>query len=215
MASDTPDSFQCGPFEVTRRPDASAFAEKLNRLREAVDSCRLQPGKGYDVSRSSNGTVLSIKTGNQSVSNVMLFPFQLTVRANPSKGAEHYEFYAVTGTVGDGTLKIKNIEAWVDFVAPARIYLEAAIKDLEIKTLEIKTQEISKPFARTEIKDGAQAFSRIALGIYHKKQDTDKTYQLVQNVKTDILPCLFAYNGFPAIILSQELFVPIDTLSDA
>ena len=63
MPNEKPDSFQCGPFEVARNPDVRTFVEKLNRLREAVDQCRIQPGVGYTVNRATNGTVLSIKTG--------------------------------------------------------------------------------------------------------------------------------------------------------
>lgn len=63
MPSEKPDSFQCGPFEVARNPDVRTFVEKLNRLREAVDSCRLQPGVGYTLTRSPGGTTLSIKAG--------------------------------------------------------------------------------------------------------------------------------------------------------
>jgi hypothetical protein len=63
VPNEKPDSFQCGTFEVSRNPDVRQFVEKLNRLREAVDACRVQPGVGYTVNRSSGGTVLSIKAG--------------------------------------------------------------------------------------------------------------------------------------------------------
>jgi hypothetical protein len=42
VPNEKPDSFQCGPFEVARNPDVRQFVEKLNRLREAVDACRVQ-----------------------------------------------------------------------------------------------------------------------------------------------------------------------------
>lgn len=61
MASDKPDSFAVGAFEVVRKADVRAFVEKLNRLREVVDSIRLQDGVGYTVNRSTNGTTLAIR----------------------------------------------------------------------------------------------------------------------------------------------------------
>lgn len=64
MPNEKTDSFQCGPFEVARNPDVRTFVDKLNRLREAVDQCRIQPGVGYTINRGTNGTVLSIKTGS-------------------------------------------------------------------------------------------------------------------------------------------------------
>ena len=85
MASDKPDSFQCGAFEVAKNPNVSQFVEKLNRLREAVDQCRLQPGVGYTLNRSSGGTTLSIQAGSaiQSVSPVN--PFALSIRKKDKK----------------------------------------------------------------------------------------------------------------------------------
>ena len=57
------DSFQVGPFQVTANPSARELAEKLNRLREAVESCRLQPGVGYTINRTTGGTTLVMKAG--------------------------------------------------------------------------------------------------------------------------------------------------------
>jgi len=60
MAFTQPDSFQIGPFEVRKNPSPQELAEKLNRLREAVDQLRLQPGPGYLVNRTRGGTTLQI-----------------------------------------------------------------------------------------------------------------------------------------------------------
>lgn len=63
MAFTQPDSFQIGPFEVRKNPSPAELAEKLNRLREAVEQVRLQPGPGYLVNRSRGGTTLQILSG--------------------------------------------------------------------------------------------------------------------------------------------------------
>ena len=84
MANEKPDSFQCGPFEVSRNPDVRQFVEKLNRLREAVDACRIQPGVGYTVNRSSGGTVLSIHAGNKSALRDNRHPWKVSLGVDDS-----------------------------------------------------------------------------------------------------------------------------------
>lgn len=97
--NDKPDSFRCGPFEVSARPDAAQFADKLNRLREAVDMCRLQPGVGYTINRSSNGTTLSIATGGGTSAAVEKYPFQVTTKIK--KQSVHYNVYKESGKVAN------------------------------------------------------------------------------------------------------------------
>lgn len=93
------DSFGIGPFEVRRNPSAQELAEKLNRLREAVDQCRLQPGPGYTVSRSRGGTTLQILPrpggGGGTTAAEEACPFQLTSAATTA---------GLNVTVGPGTI---------------------------------------------------------------------------------------------------------------
>ena len=202
MASDKPDSFQCGPFEVASNPNVSQFVEKLNRLREAVDACRIQPGVGYNVSRSSGGTTLTIKSESVSSPAVEDHPFKLQVR----KKEDAYEFKVGPGTVLFNTKQPDNINAWVGFdSAPARIYLEAEISDLNITALTLKYKNSDEEFMRTEISSGEQTFARITIGLYVPTSTGGTDYRIIQNVRTEILAPLFSFNGYPAIELTQEL----------
>lgn len=201
MANEKPDSFQCGPFEVARNPDVRTFVEKLNRLREAVDQCRVQPGVGYTVNRSSGGTVLAIKTGSPSGEAEFLHPFKLRVRSKDSR----FEFLCTTGIVGNNQIKVDNVEKWVTFKAPASIYLEADINDdMTITGLTLKAQKADDPLARTEISDGKQAKARISIGLYVPTEPTKKDYRIIQNVTTNIMTPLFCFDGYPALALTQE-----------
>lgn len=197
MASELPDSFKCGPFEVARNPSVTQFVEKLNRLREAVDQCRIQPGIGYTLSRSSGGTTLSIRESN-GASTEKEHPFKLKVR----KKGDAYEFWATQGQMGG--VEVSNIEQWVSFKAPARIYIEAKIDDMSVSSAELKTQEPNKTYKRTEINSGKQAYARITIGLYVPATPEKKDYQIVQNVTTDIMTPTFCYNGYPALVLTQE-----------
>jgi hypothetical protein len=60
MAFDQPDSFQIGPFEVRPNPSPRELAEKLNKLREAVEQVRIQPGPGYTINRTRGGTTIQL-----------------------------------------------------------------------------------------------------------------------------------------------------------
>lgn len=201
MANEKPDSFQCGPFEVARNPDVRSFVEKLNRLREAVDQCRVQDGVGYTVIRSSGGTTLSIRPAVGGAAAPFDHPFKLSVK----KTQDEYQFFAMQGTVGNNQVKVDNMEKWVTFKAPARIYLEAAINDdLTITGLTLKSQEADKELARTEIQDGKQSVARISIGLYVPTQADKKDYRIIQNVTTNIMTPLFCYSGYPALALTQE-----------
>ena len=105
MPNEKPDSFQCGPFEVARNPDVRAFVDKLNRLREAVDQCRLQPGVGYTLNRSPGGTTLSIKAGGAGGAAVPdPHPWQVFV---VTQNRRRY-FRVTTGSVLDG-VSVENL----------------------------------------------------------------------------------------------------------
>jgi hypothetical protein len=198
MASDRPDSFQCGSFEVAQNPNVTQFVEKLNRLREAVDQCRIQPGVGYTLTRSGGGTSLTIKTGSGAL-GADLYPFKIKIRQKDKK----YQFYISSGYVGSNLVIVKNQESWVKFEPPSTIYLEAKIVDLKITELEFKTKKYSEALEPVEINE-KQTASRIIIGFYHDP-DGEKNYQLIQNVKTNILVKLKCSDGYPALIMTQEM----------
>jgi hypothetical protein len=200
MPSEKPDSFQCGPFSVAKNPDIVQFVEKLNRMREMVDSCRIQPGIGYTFTRSSGGTTLTIKSGSSvSVEN---HSFKLDVR----QASSGYEFKVGPGTVQNNEIAPDNIDTWVAFAtAPARIYLEAEITELEITSLTFLAQDSDAELLRTEISSGEQTFARITIGLYVPTTTGGTDYRVIQNVRTDIMTPLFAFNGYPALQLTQEV----------
>jgi hypothetical protein len=201
MSYEKPDSFQCGAFSVAKNPDVTQFVDKLNRLREMVDSCRIQQGTGYTFTRSSGGTTLSIKTASEA-SSVAAHPFKLDVRTTTTA----YEFKVGPGTVQNNAIQPNNINAWVGFTpVPARIYLEAVISDLEITSMTFKAQAAATALTRTAVTSGAQSFARITIGLYQATTSGGTDYRVVQNVKTDIMTPLFAFNGYPAIQLTQEV----------
>lgn len=201
MPSEKPDSFQCGPFSVAKNPDIVQFVEKLNRLREMVDSCRIQPGIGYTFTRSSGGTTLSIKTGS-GASSVADHSFKLDVRTTTTA----YEFKVGPGTVQNNAIQPSNINTWVGFTAvPARVYLEAEISDLEVSSMMFKAQGAGSSLARTVVTAGEQTHARITIGLYAATTSGGTDYRVVQNVRTDIMTPLFAYNGYPALQLTQEV----------
>lgn len=82
MASDQPDSFQIGPFEVRQNPSPRELADKLNRLREAVDQVRLQPGPGYTLARSRGGTTIQILARPGGSSATETCPFDVSLQAS-------------------------------------------------------------------------------------------------------------------------------------
>jgi hypothetical protein len=198
MASDKPDSFQCGQFEVAKNPNVSQFVEKLNRLREAVDQCRIQPGVGYTINRSPGGTSLSIKNSSETTATINKRPFSLSIR----KKDKNYEFYVTTGILNNGT-KIDNLEKWVSFnsTPPTIIYLEAKLSDLGIISATIKSKSQDEVFKTIEISGGKQEYARIAIGFY---AGSGETFSIVQNVMTNISLTNLCFDGFPAVNLAQE-----------
>ena len=200
MASDKPDSFQCGPFEVARNPDVRQFVDKLNRLREAVDQCRIQPGVGYDVQRSAGGTTLSIRADKGGSMDRDEHPFMLKVR----KKDKQSQFFVTQGAVGSNDVRISNQEKWVDFETPANIYLEAEVKDTKITKLTLKSKKPDEEMKRVEIANGEQKYSRISIGLYAPTEPTKKDFRVVQNVRTNILAALICSEGYPAVLLTQE-----------
>jgi len=198
MPSEKPDSYQCGAFEIASNPNVTQFVEKLNRMREAVDSCRIQPGVGYDIIRTTGGTVLSIKNANNRA-GADIYPFKIETRQKDKK----YQFFVHLGYVGSNSVKAKNQEKWVDFIPPARIYLEATIDDLTVTALEFKTNKHDETLEPVAIAE-KQTASRIAIGMFFDPEDK-KNYQLTQNVRTNLFLKLICADGYPALFMLQEL----------
>ena len=198
MASEKPDSFQCGPFEVASNPSVTQFADKLNRLREAVDQCRLQPGVGYTLNRSSGGTTLTIKTGSGSSVAEDVYPFKIKIRQKDKK----YQFFVVQGSVGDNAVLVSNQEKWVDLKPPARIYLEVKLSDSKITNCLLKTSKPDEILELVSIEEGKQTKSRISIGLYLDPEGK-KSYQIVQNVKTNISTNGVCSDGYPVILLTH------------
>jgi len=204
MPSDKPDSFQCGPFEVSRSPNIGLFVEKLNRLREAIDSCRILPGVGYDFSRGPNGTVLTIRPSHgqgQSSAAQGRHPFQLSFRTTKEKTTE---FYVEDGIVGNNSVKTDGLTSWTNFISPARIYLEAKISDTKISSLSVKSQPVKDAMERITTQQGVQTFARISVGTIAPASAESKTLVVVQNITTDLLSPILCVNGVPAVLLTQE-----------
>jgi hypothetical protein len=195
MASEKPDSFQCGPFEVARNPNISQFVEKLNRLREAIDQCRIQPGVGYKLSRSSGGTTLSINTGQSGSVATDPHPFKIYARkknnqweAKVQKESELYVPFKMGISKLDEWTKIGNKEV-------CQIYLDAKISDLKIQSAKIDFSGESKSLVDPAQGEGAQTATRIPLGSIAK----DGT--ITQSVKTHVRTNLGCMNGFAYLLI--------------
>lgn len=193
-----PDSFQCGPFEVARNPDVRTFVDKLNRLREAVDSCRLQPGVGYTFSRSANGTVLNIqpRTGGGGTEDV--FPFQVTFTIRDEE--VFFRVHPESGTVGN--LEVERLGEEIstgqpDLDTSIRIILSADVSPGPVITrLYLRSQPVDEDFFDFEPGQldelAPQTRANIILATLSKEG-------VVQNVRTHLTYTLGSSNGFPAL----------------
>ncbi|NBQ64098.1 MAG: hypothetical protein EBS49_00940 [Verrucomicrobia bacterium] len=95
MASDQSDSFQIGAFQVRENPSNLTLADKLNRIREAIDQVRLQPGPGYTLSRTRGGTTIQILSRQGSSALSESCPFDVSVEASGSS----YKIKVLPGTL--------------------------------------------------------------------------------------------------------------------
>lgn len=194
MANEKPDSFQCGPFEVARNPNVSQFVEKLNRLREAVDQCRLQPGVGYTLNRSSGGTTLSIRGQGGSVA-IDPHPFKIYARKKDNqweaKIQKESELYVPSKR------DISGLDEWtrIGNKEVCQIYLDAKISDLKIQSAKIDFSGESKSLVDPAEGEGPQTATRIPLGSIGK----DGT--ITQNVKTHVRTNLGCLDGFAYLLI--------------
>jgi hypothetical protein len=95
MAFDQPDSFQIGPFEVRQNPSPRELAEKLNKLREAVEQVRIQPGPGYTVNRTRGGTTIQILSRPGGSGAAETCPFDVSLQVSGS----NYKIKVEPGTL--------------------------------------------------------------------------------------------------------------------
>jgi hypothetical protein len=199
VPNEKPDSFQCGPFEVSRNADVRQFVDKLNRLREAVDACRVQPGVGYNVSRSANGTVLSIRSAAASApAAAERFPFQVTRAARdgaPGFVVEQQSRLNAARIPGAGEFQ----------PAPARassynVFLEAQVgQNLSV------LRPVFAAYRETEVKEvvepqpysGPQNLTRMLIASVSPSG-------VVQAVRTHVTSILVSYAGQPAVIMTSQ-----------
>lgn len=203
MPNEKPDSFQCGPFEVARNPDVRSFVEKLNRLREAVDACRVQPGVGYTVSRSSGGTTLSIKASAGGVAAPSdPHPFQVTtsVQQETIHFTVHKESYVGGDYVPKAGEAISTGQRKISSGSPIYIWLNAKIgEQLEVTALKLESGlELPKAFLPEG--DGPQTDANLVLA-------TLTSRGIVQAVRQNLVMVLVNLAGYPAVYPAQTLVV--------
>lgn len=188
MASEKPDSFQCGAFEVTRSPDVRQFVEKLNRLREAVDACRIQPGVGYQVARSSGGTTLTIANGSSSIQPILLHPFYVYLRSkNKKPQIKIIKESRIFGTTGESP-EIDGIDQWTDVEDNSYIYVETKTTDAgAILNSKIITKK--QPLALV-----GDNVARILIA-------TLSSSQIIQAIKSNLYCVNACRNGKPAVVV--------------
>ena len=196
MASDKPDSFQCGPFEVASNPNVSQFVDKLNRLREAVDQCRIQPGIGYTLNRSTGGTTLSIKTSNGGMMGTEdIHPFKIYARIQNKKVQAKIQkesaFFSPSNT------KIQGLDEYTEVGIKdiCQIYLTAKVTNHVISEAKIDFSGDSTSLIDPASGQSAQTATRIPLG------SVDKNGQIVQNVRTNLSTNLGCLNGFAYLLI--------------
>lgn len=192
MPSEKPDSFQVGAFEVVRNPDVRQFADKLNRLREAVDQCRLQDGVGYTVSRSSGGTVLSIKTGTGGgVPETTPHPFQVSVRLRNGRPEVRVLRESLLVWTGGESREVSGLGEWLPAEERAGIWLEAKVRDgYEFLSARIAVStETLQSFGQDAV--------RVRLAVLGEAN------AVVQNVRFNLQALNACRNGQPGVVFSS------------
>jgi hypothetical protein len=198
MASDQPDSFQVGSFEVRKNPSPQELADKLNRLREAVDRVRLQDGIGYTVNRSSGGTSLNIKTGNQNATIQSPHPFQIYTRyVDDTWQAKVYpQSLIYNPTQYNGTINGLNTWTDLDGLTDVRdIYLKTSISNHAIVSAGIDFSGQHTSLVDPDDGSGAQTAARIPLG------SVTSVGQITQSVRSHVRTNLACMNGFAYVLL--------------
>jgi len=206
MASEKPDSFQCGPFEVAANPSVTQFVDKLNKLREAVDQCRIQPGVGYTFTRSSGGTSLTIKNVSSRTAAETKHPFQVIVK----KDTQGHSFYVNSGLAANITPN--NVNTWISIHPPAKIYIEATFNEAatEFRSVTILSKSDEDDFSNVEISDGRQTKARVVIARFLATETSKKDYYVLQSVNTDLVAVLVNYYGYAAVVFASGIYAVYD-----
>jgi hypothetical protein len=200
MASEKPDSFQCGPFEVSRNPNVAQFVDKLNRLREAVDSCRIMPGVGYTFNRSPGGTTLSIKTGSGATLDNR-HPFKVSSKIKDNSLYVYVEAESQLFWTDAESKHIYGLDEWI----------KAGSKNND-KTyiyLEAEFNKDTGEFTKASIKSSKESPVLVEDGITRCVIATiTKTQEIIQNTRINMLAVNACWNGYPSIVI-QFYQVPV------
>lgn len=194
MAFTQPDSFNIGPFEVRKNPSPAELAEKLNRLREAVDQIRIQPGPGYLVNRGRGGTTLQIlpKTAVQSVAS---HPFQVV--SSVVSSTQRF-FVEPLSYLNGGAVTISGLGTVTTFTSfPSHVVLEATVaSNASVTSAAIVQFATSTTVNLCEPADGAgvQTKSRVIVA-------TVTTTGVVQSIRENVQTETGCLNGFAVITL--------------
>lgn len=198
MASTEADSFQIGAFTVAKNASARELADKLNRLREAVDQCRLQPGVGYTLNRGPGGTTLSIHAGGGG--GAVLpdpYPFRVELRSDSSG----LYFYVEPQSYLDGELLqnagsliplgVKTItEVWL-------CVLQLPVNGFQPGVARLQAYKESDFPGAVVPANGRQTQANLILA------SLSPNLQLVQNVRKNLTTLLANNGGFPAFLPSE------------
>lgn len=192
------DSHGIGEFAVARNPDVRLFVEKLNRLREAVDSVRLQPGVGYTLSRSVNGTVLNIYPRGGGVAADEFFPFKVTTTTKDDE--VFFSVHKDSGTVSN--LEVERLGEDIgtgkrNLDTSLRVILSADVSPGPvIDRLYLRSQPVDEDFFAVEPGQldamAPQTRANIILATLTREG-------VVQNVRNHLQYALGNSNGFPAL----------------
>jgi len=195
MPSELPDSFGCGPFVAARNPDVGLFVDKLNKLREAVDACRIQPGVGYTFNRSAGGTSLNIKTGDGSSAPQEVHPFKIYVRSKDKKLQAKIQNESLL--LSPEQTKITGLNAWNNIGEKdiCYLYLEAQINNHIIQSAKIDFSGESTSLVDPANGLSAQTATRIPIG------SITKDGLITQSVKTHVRTELGCLNGFAYLLI--------------
>jgi hypothetical protein len=203
MPSDKADSFQCGPFEVSRNPDVRQFVEKLNRLREAVDQCRVQPGVGYAVNRSSGGTVLSIKTGGGSAEAPIRHPWKVELGTDASGYFFRVEKQSFLSSGPGGVLPVSGLGGKISLGVNKLDTTYLCVLRVSVSGINA-TDATIESVAQSDFpglifpQDGPQTVSRTILASASKDG-------VVQNVTKNLTLVLANNAGFAAVVAVQDV----------
>lgn len=200
MASDKPDSFGVGAFEVVPKADVRTFVEKLNRLREAVDQCRLQPGAGYDVQRSTNGTTLSIRPQAGGAVPAETYPWKVSLSFDGERKSYYYTVEPLSYLFNYNEIEVSNLTEKIYletekieevYHAVLQVDLDGSLGETFIKLTQYKKKDYPGLILP---KAGPQTQSNTILASFGKGG------RVVQAVRGNLTNIIVNHAGRPAIV---------------